>query len=149
MNHTTIKRLLESGHAFLKPEQILENLKPEIAVHIPEQAVHSIAGHVAHMAWWQHQLLQDIELGKRQRQSGDEFPSTVSLESWETVKTDFLGSLEQMKNLCDDPALLEKTYIHTAETIGEALLDFALHNAYHLGQIVLLRRLQGAWNPSE
>ncbi len=146
MNGLTIKHKLSSGHAFNTAESILANLEPAVAVHIPENALHSIAGHVAHMAWWQRQVLQDIALGKRQRQSSDEFPNTVTLEEWNFVKQDFLDGLEELKKCCDDPVLLETKYIHTSETIAEALLDFAIHNAYHLGQIVLLRRLQGAWN---
>ncbi len=146
MNGLTIKHKLGSGHAFNTAESILANLEPNVAVHIPENALHSIAGHVAHMAWWQRQVLQDIALGKRQRQSSDEFPNTVTLEEWNFVKQDFLDGLEDLKKCCDDPVLLETKYIHTSETIAEALLDFAIHNAYHLGQIVLLRRLQGAWN---
>ncbi len=147
MNNQTVRRMLGSGHAFGQANQILANLEPEIALKIPANAVHSIAGHVAHMAWWQRQMLLDIELGKRQRQTTDEFPNTIALEAWEAVQKDFLDGLEQLKKCCDDPALLQQKYIHTSETIGEALLDFALHNAYHLGQIVLLRRLQGAWSP--
>ncbi len=146
MNGTTIKHKLSSGHAFQAAETILANLEPAVAIHIPENAVRSIAGHVAHMAWWQRQVLLDIKLGKRQRQSTDEFLKTLPLEEWEVVKEDFLSGLEDLKKLCDNPNLLETKYIHTPETIAEALLDFAIHNAYHLGQIVLLRRLQGAWS---
>jgi uncharacterized damage-inducible protein DinB len=146
MNGQTIKHKLGSGHAFQPSEAILANLEPNVALHIPENALHSIAGHVAHMAWWQRQVLLDIKLGKRQRQSSHEFPNTILEEEWETVKQDFLDGLEELKKICDDPVLLGTKYIHTTETVAEALLDFAIHNAYHLGQIVLLRRLQGAWS---
>ncbi|MEY4530540.1 MAG: hypothetical protein RLZZ156_1261 [Deinococcota bacterium] len=146
MNGLTIKHKLGSGHAFNTAESILANLEEDVAVRIPENAVHSIAGHVAHMAWWQRQVLLDIQLGKRQRQSTDEFPSTVPQEEWQAVKQDFLSGLEELKQHCENQNLIQQTYIHTNETIAEALLDFAIHNAYHLGQIVLLRRLQGVWN---
>lgn len=146
MNGLTIKHKLGSGHAFNTAESILANLEEDVAVRIPENAVHSIAGHVAHMAWWQRQVLLDIQLGKRQRQSTDEFLSTVPQEEWQAVKQDFLSGLEELKQHCENQNLIQQTYIHTNETIAEALLDFAIHNAYHLGQIVLLRRLQGVWN---
>jgi hypothetical protein len=32
-------------------------------------------------------------------------------------------------------------------TVGFALLDTAMHNGHHLGQITLLRQLIGAWPP--
>ncbi len=32
-------------------------------------------------------------------------------------------------------------------TIGDALVHVATHNSHHLGQVVLLRQLHGAWPP--
>ena len=32
-------------------------------------------------------------------------------------------------------------------TIGDALMHLAQHNAYHLGQIVMLRQMLGVWPP--
>jgi len=32
-------------------------------------------------------------------------------------------------------------------TVEEQLISLAAHNAYHLGRIVLLRQLAGAWPP--
>lgn len=145
MNGTTIKNMLSGGISFQKPTEILDNLEPRIAITIPENAVHSIAGHVAHMAWWQRQALINIRAGQRQSQIGNEFPETVVLEEWQTVLEDFYTGLEALKEHCDNETLLGLAYLGGEETIADLLLDFALHNAYHLGQIVLLRRLQGTW----
>ena len=144
-----LKHLFESGHAFVRPDRILSDLEPSISVHTPEGAAHSIASHVAHMAWWQRQVLQDIrtQAEKRERIPGNEFPETVSLEDWTGVLQDFLSGLEEFKAVCDDPASLERGYLNRQTSVGAVLLDFTIHNAYHLGQIVLLRRLQGAWPP--
>jgi hypothetical protein len=144
-----ISKLFESGHAFMQPETILSDLEPSVAVHTPEGAVHSIASHVAHMAWWQRQLLQDVrgQSTKRQRIKGDEFPLVIALEDWPGVLQDFRSSLQDIKALTDDADVLEGLYLGRPVSVGTVRLDFAIHNAYHLGQIVLLRRLQGVWPP--
>lgn len=144
-----LRHLFESGHAFVRPDRILSDLEPSIAVHTPEGALHSIASHVAHMAWWQRQVLQDIrrQAEKRERIPGNEFPETVSLEDWPGVLKDFLDGLEDLKALTNDADSLERQYLNRQVSVGAVLLDFTIHNAYHLGQIVLLRRLQGAWPP--
>jgi hypothetical protein len=144
-----ISKLFESGHAFVRPDRILSDLEPSVAVHAPPGAVHSIASHVAHMAWWQRQLLQDVrgQSTKRQRIEGDEFPLVIALEDWPGVLQDFLSGLEELKALTNDADSLEGSYLGRPVSVGTVLLDFAIHNAYHLGQVVLLRCLQGAWPP--
>ena len=150
LNPNDIKQLLESGHAFMRPDRILSDLEPSVAVNVPDGAVHSIAAHVAHMAWWQRQVLQDIhsQAEKRERIAGNEFPETVTLEAWPAVMADFLAGVMKLKAICDDPEALERQYLKRDHAVGAVLLDFAIHNAYHLGQVVLLRRLQGAWPPT-
>jgi DinB superfamily len=34
-------------------------------------------------------------------------------------------------------------------TVGDAVTHIAMHNVHHLGQIVTLRQIQGAWPPPE
>lgn len=101
------------------------------------------------MAWWQRQVIQDIrsEARTRVRIAGDEF-RRVPLEDWASVVEDFLLGLEELKALTDDAALLGRQYLGRDHDVAFVLMDFALHNAYHLGQIVLLRRLLGAWLPA-
>ncbi|WP_090996106.1 hypothetical protein [Paenibacillus sp. OK003] len=41
---------------------------------------------------------------------------------------------------------LEASYMNTDEKWAHALARWLLHDAYHAGQIVLLRRQQGSWN---
>jgi uncharacterized damage-inducible protein DinB len=145
-----IKSLLESGHAFAKPQHILANLEPALAVTIPTGAVHSIASHVAHMTWWLRQALHHIETRTQewQRIEGDEFPLEVAAEDWECIRQEFFEQLKAFQTLCDDEALLEHGYVSGKNSIGYVLLDYAVHNAYHFGQIVLLRRLLGIWTPA-
>ena len=41
---------------------------------------------------------------------------------------------------------LEETYLDSEQNWAQTLARWVLHDAYHSGQIVLLRRQQGSWN---
>src|SRR5207302_1679093 len=67
--------------------------------------------------------------------------------AWKKSIASFKRDLKAMQKLVADP----KTDLHakfphgTGQTIFREALLAADHNAYHLGQLVLLRRLLGAW----
>lgn len=74
-------------------------------------------------------------------------PSTAA---WEKSVGEFFKDLEEMQAMVADP----KTDLYApipwgdGQTILREVLLLADHNAYHLGQIVLMRRLVGAWKKS-
>jgi hypothetical protein len=67
--------------------------------------------------------------------------------AWTKSVTAFRGDLAQMKALVKNPAtdLFARIPHGTGQTILREALLVADHNAYHVGQLVLLRRLLGAW----
>ena len=144
-----LKGLFNSGHAFAKPQHILADISGELAISLPAGALHCIAGHVAHMAWWQRQALHHIQTNATewQRLDGDEFPLEIAALNWDGIKRDFFQSLEALRALCDNETALERGYVSGKNSVAYVLVDHALHNAYHLGQVVLLRRLLGVWIP--
>jgi uncharacterized damage-inducible protein DinB len=146
-----ISDLFDGDTAFVRPDRLLSDLDPAIAVAIPPYAVHSIASHVAHIAWWQRQVLYRVANPNNTqiRIAGDEFPATITLEQWPDVLEDFLNGLKGLQALCINTELLEQNYATYADhPVSKTLLHFTLHNAYHLGQVVLLRRMQQAWPPA-
>jgi hypothetical protein len=73
---------------------------------------------------------------------GDEPPDP---QAWDRARASFLRDLEAMKALVADPSqdlLARIPHTEGATLLREALL-VADHNAYHQGQLVLLRRLLG------
>ena len=68
-------------------------------------------------------------------------------EAWEKSVASFRADLQAMADLVADPAtdLYAQIPHGTGQTILREALLVADHNAYHLGQLVLLRRLLGAW----
>ena len=57
------------------------------------------------------------------------------------------GYLEEMRELVSDPAndLFAPIPHGTGQTLLREVLLAADHHAYHLGQLVLVRRALGAW----
>jgi hypothetical protein len=77
-------------------------------------------------------------------------PAPPSAAAWEKSVREFFKGLEEMQAIVGDP----KTDLYApipwgdGQTILREALLLADHNAYHLGQIVLMRRLVGAWKKS-
>ena len=73
--------------------------------------------------------------------NNDETFTAFDAKQWaETVQQldKVLGDLEKFIETADD-----KTIEKNASTIAH----IGTHNAYHIGQIIYIRRLQGSWNP--
>jgi DinB superfamily len=75
---------------------------------------------------------------------GDAPPDDVA---WDRSTADFRADLKAMQDLVADPAI--DLFAPLAHGEGQTVLREALlvadHNAYHLGQLVVVRRLLGAW----
>jgi len=74
-------------------------------------------------------------------------PAPPDATAWDKSVAAFRADLAEMRSLVEDP----KTDLHTRiphgedQTILREALLVADHNAYHLGELVLVRRLLGAW----
>jgi hypothetical protein len=66
---------------------------------------------------------------------------------WDRSIESFRADLQAMQNLVADPAndLLARIPHGQGQTLLREALLVADHNAYHLGQLVTVRRLLGAW----
>ncbi|MCI0661540.1 MAG: DinB family protein [Acidobacteria bacterium] len=80
----------------------------------------------------------------------DYWPQTTAPlkpDSWEASIAGFRNDCEALKQLALDPQLdlFAKIPHGTGQTYLRELLLVADHNAYHVGQIVMVRRLLGIW----
>jgi uncharacterized damage-inducible protein DinB len=75
---------------------------------------------------------------------GDAPPSAAA---WEKSVAGFRSDLEAMQRLVEDAAtdLFAPIPHGDGQTVLREAMLVADHNAYHLGQLVMLRRLLGAW----
>jgi len=77
-------------------------------------------------------------------------PAPPSEKAWEESLRAFRADLAALKKLAADPRtdLFTRIPWGSGQTVLREALLAADHNAYHLGQLLLVRRLQGAWSGS-
>lgn len=146
--------LLVDTVPYLSPRHALEGLAPDVAGRRVSGASHSIAEIVAHLAFW-----QDWFCGRCDGTAGP-MPAAAAMGwpvpdagGWDAVRQRFLDGLERLATIGStgdpqrrlDPSI-EFPSIATY-TVEEVVVHVSNHNAHHLGQIVLLRQLLGAWPP--
>lgn len=116
----------------------------------PGASHHSIYEELWHLTEWQTFVLR-MARGEAVRSDyhEDDFPEAqapANEEAWGALVAEFLKGSEAATTLAGDENALA---VHLADgvTARERLEMLAVHNAYHLGKIVLLRQLLGVWIP--
>ncbi len=145
-------KLLEGGGAHLKPGEVFADF-PEA-----KRGIH--AGNSPHTAW---QLLEHLriaqwdilEFSRNAKHVSPNFPEGYwpssemppSATAWETSVKAFARDLQEMQELVSNPKsnLFARIPHGDGQTILREALVLADHNSYHLGQLVLLRKLLNAW----
>jgi hypothetical protein len=142
-----IEGLIEEWTSFTPASRALDGLTPEQAVTKLKGWPHSIAEVVAHMLFWQKHDLATIESGAEPPTTPAESWPAVTREDWPRLKDEFLASLEKCRELARHPENLDRLILGGRISVGLRLVWFTGHNAYHLRQVVLMRRIIGAWPP--
>ncbi|MEM6428257.1 MAG: DinB family protein [Deinococcota bacterium] len=154
LNSQLLKRFI-AGMGFMPTARALSGLSADIVQQMPEHAPHSIADIVAHLDFWQTWVLANIQ-GDLQT-----LPARAALgwpkpRAWDDLLEHVLAGLEHAQALCDDTERLQIAFdpdnkigaSFSTFSVADALLDIiAVHNAHHLGQIILLRRMLDVWPP--
>ena len=150
----TLRVLLDDREErdFPSVTHIVGGLTPAQALTVPRGLPYSIAQVVAHMLGnmrFNLGLIQTPDPAHYEHR-GETWP-VVSADDWPALADEFLEALEALKQVALagdlDRVLYPMTADEPAWTVGYKLAcSVAKHNAYHLGQIVVLRRLIGAWD---
>jgi hypothetical protein len=91
-------------------------------------------------------ILQKIETGVEPHVDKNADWPSVTENDWSKLKEDFLTALEKSKQMALNENL-ERPILEDKFTVGLRMVWFTGHNAYHLGQIILMRRIINAWTP--
>jgi uncharacterized damage-inducible protein DinB len=142
-----IEGLIEEWSSFTPASRALDDLTPEQALTKLEGWPYSIAEVVAHMLFWQEHDLATIQAGVEPDTTPAESWPVVTKADWPRLKDAFLASLEKSREIARDPQNLDRLILNGRFSVGLRMVWFTGHNAYHLGQVVLLRRILGAWPP--
>jgi len=116
----------------------------------PSASHHSIYEELWHLTKWQTFVLRMVRReALRSDYREDAFPDAQAPETeevWRALVAEFLAGSEEAARLAGDTEALE-VRLGDGLTVRERLELLAVHNAYHLGKIVLLRQLLGIWVP--
>lgn len=144
--------LLRGGGAHLDFEAAIADWPVELRGTKPAHAPHSPWQLLEHMRIAQWDIL---EFSRNPKHVSPEFPAGYWPQgdappeeaAWENSVKAFRGDLEAIERLVADPStnLFARIPHGKGQTILREALLVADHNAYHLGQLVLVRRLLGAW----
>jgi uncharacterized damage-inducible protein DinB len=156
MNDATLRQnlveLLRGGHAHVTPESALDGLDPALRHARPADGLHSIWEELEHLRIAQEDILRytlDAAWVSPAFPEGYWPKATEPLteEAWEASVAAFFADLEAVIKLVEDQRLDLTSEIAHGEgrTYLREILLVADHNAYHLGQIVQIRKMLGDW----
>ena len=111
----------------------------------PQGGDHSIGQLANHLLFWNSQQLAKFKRATPAKLDGnnDETFNAFDQAHWDEIRANLdrvLSELEKLVGGADDKSLQS-----WAPTLGR----IATHNAYHTGQILILRKMQGAWDPAK
>ena len=157
MNHDELLRkqlvkLLASGEAHADFEAAIKDLPRELRGKVPAGAEHSPYQLVEHMriALWDILKFSQSAEHKSPKWPDEYWPNSPeppSDEAWDESVKAIRADIKVFSALISekDTDLFAKIPHGDGQTILREVLLAADHNAYHIGQLVLVRRLLGAW----
>jgi uncharacterized damage-inducible protein DinB len=144
--------LLNGGGAHLNFEQAVADLPAELRGQQVKGVSHTPWRLLEHLRICQWDIL---EFSRNPNHVSPDFPdgywpasdAPPDSQAWDQSVQAFQDDLQAMIDLVADPAtdLFARIPHGDGQTILREALLVADHNAYHLGQFVLLRRCLGAW----
>ena len=144
--------LLTGDSAHLNFEAVVKNTPADIRGKRPKGAEHSCWEILEHLRIAQWDIL---EFSRNPKHKSPDFPAGYwpasqappNDQAWKKSVDAFRSDLNAMADLVNHPStdLFAKIPHGDGQTILREALVLADHNAYHLGQLVLLRRMLGAW----
>jgi DinB superfamily len=144
--------LLRGGGAHVDFNAAIAKLPPKLRGAKPPGSPHTPWRLLEHMRIAQWDIL---EFSRNAKHVSPDFPSGYWPKSdlppdsvaWAKSVKSFRRDLKQMEALVGNPAtdLFARIPHGERQTILREALLVADHNAYHLGELVLVRRLLGAW----
>lgn len=145
-------RVLDWRDAHVGFETVIEGIPPELRGTQAKGLPYSPWQLLEHMRITQHDILEfSRNAAYVEMKWPDDYwpksPAPPNVAAWEQSVAAFRHDREALKQLVADPKvdLFAKIPHGTGQTYLREALLVADHNAYHLGQLVAVRRLLGIW----
>jgi hypothetical protein len=144
--------LLDGGGAHAKFDEVVADIPRQLLGQKPARLPHSLWMLLEHLRIAQRDILDFSHNPEYVSPKWPEgyWPKTAAPPSpaaWTASVKQFRGDLKAMKDLVKDPQtdLFAQIPWGDGQTVLREALLLADHNAYHLGQMLDVRRLLGAW----
>ena len=147
-----VVEVLEGGHAHATFDAAVKNLPAALRGKRPKGAEHSPWEILEHLRIAQWDIL---EFSRDPKHKSPDWPTGYwpakqappDEKAWDKSVRAFRRDLKEMCAMVtnDSTSLFVKIPHGSGQTILREALLLADHNAYHLGEMVLVRRLLGAW----
>jgi hypothetical protein len=123
----------------------VDGLTPEQAKWTDGKGNHSVGQLANHLLFWNRQQLATLKNAATPKYTGsnDETFNSFDAKSWNATVQQLdavLTELEQLVETVDDARL---------KSIAGVIAHINTHNAYHIGQMVIVRKAQSIWDPDK
>jgi uncharacterized damage-inducible protein DinB len=130
---------------FVDVNTAVAGLTPEQASWKQGAGNHSVGQLAYHLVFWNERELQKFKGQKQEQFSGnnEETFDKFDAKQWASIQQrldQVMTELEKVVENADEKQL---------ESWASEIAHIGTHNAYHTGQIVFVRKLQGSWDPEK
>jgi uncharacterized damage-inducible protein DinB len=125
---------------FASAKSALENLSAEDAVWKASDEIHSVCEIISHLNLYNRKHLQRFK-GIAITSKSQEIAETYFNQSWQNALAEFNSIMSEWKNLLENVDEVKLSQNDWTSIIAH----INIHNAYHIGQIVITRKLCGNW----
>jgi|SRR5215471_7580322 len=148
-----IRKLLAWEDAHVGFDRAIADIPVELRGKVPDGLPYSAWQLLEHLRIAQHDILDFCVNPKYEEMKWpDDYwpksPAPSSARQWDDSVSQYKKDLEAVEALAMNPAidLFAKIPHGSGQTYLRELILIADHASYHVGQLVLVRRLLGAWN---
>ena len=150
-------RCYDENGWFVSVRNAIDDITGEQADWNPDGTDNSIWETLTHITYYNNAYLQrfkgidfEYEISTNDESfKGSAFPSD---EEWRKTVAEFDAVMIEFRELlisADESKLSEPVPQKPERIWYDLIADINAHNAYHAGQILLIRKLQGSWNPKK
>ena len=130
---------------FVPANTAVAGLTPAQASWTDKSGNHSVGQLANHLVFWDRESLEKFKGEKPAKFDGnnDETFNSFDAKTWAATMQRLdkvLSDIEKFVETCDDATL---------QKYASEIAHMGTHNAYHTGQIIYIRKLQGIWDPAK
>lgn len=146
-NKNMLDEHLKESHSknnwFVSTNSALKNLTAEQAMWTDGTGNHSVGQLTHHLVFWNERLLRSFRGEKNEDFKGDnkETFDKFDAKQW----SDLVNRFDKI--MTDIESIVENATEEQLKEWAPTLVNISAHNAYHTGQIVVVRKQQGSWKP--